>query len=485
MFANRPARASDRPSDSRTPDWRRRAAPTPGQGHDRGYSLIRRAPSRTLSKPSQVPSVVRDVIHSAGRPLDAPLRDGPARRLAFDFSSVRVHTDSVAANSAEKIHAEAYSVGNHIVFNRGRFAPNTPAGMQLLNHELVHVAQQRATQPTGQLVLGAQHDPAELEAEQFARDDSMRTTQRQAMTNVVHRQTAPTQIPSTERRTLPPPDKTTWERFKSQGTMLERMFRENRYGCWCGPGNVCTEVRDDIDACCKAHDEAYARVGVSSEPKPGETGMWSADGYAKTAEIDQTLVDCSQKARERGRRVGAAALYVEGVSLIFSTRASIGRSIRTAHGLADVASGLARTGQAVGEQLFVRPILAARASVDPSNWDLSPLAARPRTDLAVVGTYLWSQLHPNEPNEFAVRIARPLNSYAIPPALLDSIARGASEASSRATGWRIELRAQDLASLNPYVLVNTLYNWKALRFRADPQAIADRELRAPSRSDVN
>jgi hypothetical protein len=58
-----------------------------------------------------------------------------------DFSRVRIHTDARAAESARSLGALAYTVGDHVVFGAGRFAPGTPAGGRLLAHELAHVAQ--------------------------------------------------------------------------------------------------------------------------------------------------------------------------------------------------------------------------------------------------------------------------------------------------------------------------------------------------------
>jgi hypothetical protein len=65
-------------------------------------------------------------------------------RFRHDFSRVRIHSDGRAADSAGALHAEAYSVGNHVVFGRGRYTPGTAAGDDLLAHELVHTIQQRA-----------------------------------------------------------------------------------------------------------------------------------------------------------------------------------------------------------------------------------------------------------------------------------------------------------------------------------------------------
>jgi hypothetical protein len=57
-----------------------------------------------------------------------------------------VHTGRLAAQSARLLGAEAYTVGSHIIFDEGRFAPHTPAGMDLLTHELAHVVQQGGAQ---------------------------------------------------------------------------------------------------------------------------------------------------------------------------------------------------------------------------------------------------------------------------------------------------------------------------------------------------
>src|SRR6516225_4346144 len=146
---------------------------------------------------SEVPPIVHQVLGTPGQPLDpttrafmeprfgcdfshvqaraerstplsASLTAGPAhdeleneaesiarsiasRREALsdfraDFSGVRVHTNAEAATSAQAVSAQAYTVGNHIVFGEGKLAPRTPAGQRLLAHELTHVVQQTGGQ---------------------------------------------------------------------------------------------------------------------------------------------------------------------------------------------------------------------------------------------------------------------------------------------------------------------------------------------------
>jgi hypothetical protein len=85
---------------------------------------------------------VESVISSSGRPLDQETRRYMESRIGFDFSKVRVHTDSRAAASAKSLSARAYTVGNNVVFGLGRFAPTTTEGRRLIGHELTHVVQQ-------------------------------------------------------------------------------------------------------------------------------------------------------------------------------------------------------------------------------------------------------------------------------------------------------------------------------------------------------
>lgn len=63
-------------------------------------------------------------------------------RFGHDFSSVRIHSDAIAAESATAVNALAYTVGRDIVFAADRYAPATAAGRRLLAHELTHVVQQ-------------------------------------------------------------------------------------------------------------------------------------------------------------------------------------------------------------------------------------------------------------------------------------------------------------------------------------------------------
>lgn len=92
-----------------------------------------------------VPPVVQDVLNSPGRPLETDLRAFMEPHFGQDFSQVRVHTDARAADSANAVHAHAYTVGRNIVFGAGQYSPHAKASRHLLAHELTHVVQQAAS----------------------------------------------------------------------------------------------------------------------------------------------------------------------------------------------------------------------------------------------------------------------------------------------------------------------------------------------------
>jgi hypothetical protein len=93
------------------------------------------------------PPSVQSVVRASGRPLAAQARATMESRFGRDFSHVHVHDDHEAAASAQDVGAHAYTVGPHIVFDAGRFSPDTQAGQSLLAHELTHVAQQAGDTP--------------------------------------------------------------------------------------------------------------------------------------------------------------------------------------------------------------------------------------------------------------------------------------------------------------------------------------------------
>ncbi len=95
---------------------------------------------------TEAPAIVAEVLSRPGRALGPATRAFFEPRFGHDFSSVRVHTDGLAAESARSVGALAYTVGNDIVFGSGQY---TQPGGRLLAHELTHTIQQRGGMSAG------------------------------------------------------------------------------------------------------------------------------------------------------------------------------------------------------------------------------------------------------------------------------------------------------------------------------------------------
>ncbi len=125
---------------------------------------------RRKEKPGNLPQATT-AIHSqiaalrgGGQSLPPSARAFFEPRFGVDFSGVRVHTGSQAAETAKFINARAFTVGNNIAFGGGQFAPGSHEGRRLMAHELTHVIQQTNGGLSGVLSRDAAPAPTPAEA---------------------------------------------------------------------------------------------------------------------------------------------------------------------------------------------------------------------------------------------------------------------------------------------------------------------------------
>jgi len=106
-------------------------------------------------------------LRGGGSPMSDSSREFFEPRFGYDFSNVKIHTSSSAADTAQSINARAYTLGNNVVFNRGEYSPESSQGKHLMAHELTHVVQQgaasvrkkgRSIQPEGTTTLGQKNN---------------------------------------------------------------------------------------------------------------------------------------------------------------------------------------------------------------------------------------------------------------------------------------------------------------------------------------
>ena len=130
MFAPRQPKPPTKSTHATTPEV---AHPQQGFFNDPAAPMFPRVQAQRDAK---------DLVNEPGAALDESTKKFFSSRFGHDFSSVRVHSDERAAKSADALSAQAYTLGPHVVFGRGEFAPETAKGRHLLGHELAHVVQQ-------------------------------------------------------------------------------------------------------------------------------------------------------------------------------------------------------------------------------------------------------------------------------------------------------------------------------------------------------
>lgn len=116
------------------------AAAAAPRGDEEELTVHRQADS-TAAAPRSAAGAPVPRRPGGGTPLPGPVRAFFEPRFGRDLGGVRLHTDASAAASARALAANAYTVGDDIVFDTGRYAPDTPTGRRLLAHELTHVVQ--------------------------------------------------------------------------------------------------------------------------------------------------------------------------------------------------------------------------------------------------------------------------------------------------------------------------------------------------------
>ena len=103
--------------------------------------MVRRKPASSAATAAPAAAPPAELGLGAGSPLPAAERAFFEPRFGRDLSSVRIHTDAAAGQSARSLDARAYAVGSDIVFGRGEYRPGSASGKHLIAHELAHVEQ--------------------------------------------------------------------------------------------------------------------------------------------------------------------------------------------------------------------------------------------------------------------------------------------------------------------------------------------------------
>jgi Domain of unknown function (DUF4157) len=105
-----------------------------------GGSVQRKARDGADAGPHDAETVKAQL--GSGHSLDSRVQGQMSSAFGYDFSGVRVHTDSRSAGLSADLNARAFTVGSDVAFASGEYQPGTPIGDALIAHELAHVVQQ-------------------------------------------------------------------------------------------------------------------------------------------------------------------------------------------------------------------------------------------------------------------------------------------------------------------------------------------------------
>lgn len=141
-----------------------------------------------------------------------------------------------------------------------------------------------------------------------------------------------------------------------------------------------------------------------------------------------------------------------------------------------IAGEIGKTGRAILTQLFVRPVLVARATMDPSNWDTTVMPSAALVVL-LLGRSLWSQLQSDDPNAFLANIGRPMSRFRIPRSAIEEIATKMTNTVNARGGFQVTFTPELILGSTPLTFVELLKDWRLLRFTRNPEQIADEALR--------
>ena len=108
-------------------------------------SLVQKKTSHNPASQEYASTEITHEINNSlggGSLMDHKTRSTMEQGFGNDFSQVCIHTDSTAKQLSKSLHAQAFTVGNDIFFNEGKYNPDSTQGKHLLAHELTHVIQQ-------------------------------------------------------------------------------------------------------------------------------------------------------------------------------------------------------------------------------------------------------------------------------------------------------------------------------------------------------
>lgn len=128
----------------------------PVQRKEKKEEDLTRAKGETTADPNIEQKISKN---SGGQKMDDAVQAEMELGFGADLNQVNIHTDDEAARMSQQLCAQAFTHGNDIYFNKGKYKPDSSDGKHLLAHELTHTIQQSGMVPANlQFTIGDGHD---------------------------------------------------------------------------------------------------------------------------------------------------------------------------------------------------------------------------------------------------------------------------------------------------------------------------------------
>ena len=108
-------------------------------------SFIQRKEASAGNVASETVSNKINSSRGSGSHMDNSTQSFMQSRFGADFSNIKIHTGDYAVEMNCELNAQAFTIGEDIYFNSGKYNPSSLSGKHLLAHELTHTVQQGAT----------------------------------------------------------------------------------------------------------------------------------------------------------------------------------------------------------------------------------------------------------------------------------------------------------------------------------------------------
>lgn len=426
-------------------------------------TLRRRRDPAYQAATHEAPPVVASVLRSPGQPLDRGARAFMEPRFGHSFADIRVHADAAAGESARAIGALAYASGTHIVFAPGQYAPGSDHGRQLLAHELAHTVRQDGPGAGPAPLVRRQDDRAASGASADERANDPNFLMCLALCELG--------IPPSLWRTV-------------VNDILRAVSQEYRDRLGDMRGSQEFENWRAAFTVMSTFNKLKLVVGFLGESR---IGLLTIERPAAQAIRRALLARLAERGLETAtlevvsQIVRKVALAIE-VAIAAGCTAYCGATAM-ANALLDFASAAlgavtsfidaaSQLGAALG-QAITRPILFARASMDPANWNLSALPTRSRAHMQAIGLAFRLAF---TPESFLASMARPLSSFNIPQ-ILAELAQDINATLQARGGFAqlVTFTAEFIGGLTPLQFVEILKDYRLLSFVQDPGVLADQQ----------